>query len=713
MIILIDDKKRRQSLEYGWPIEKLNQFEDILLPIYTPEELKEFFKTTSTSSSYVLLYHESFLNGSPFAEKVLETKKHLEDLTTAKGLLVTFSGGTEYRTMNENTASLPVNILYQNLETFCIKYRSNNISLNYLFFGEHYDIEKKLVETQEETRQNAPYTPVDFGSKYSFFLRGRVNLLPAGIRRFPDSNTPNKFTLLGDVSDKKFSSLISQKFEQIKYDYIFIPLCFGPILSDYNGLRLAIHFRCSQSKNQLTPIFIYGFVGIDKLLHNPYFNILKTKNVFLIGCDKSDLEIAPELINSSFKPSELPKEINYLDLNIPENYLDNHSIQNEWAMYRWSRALDIELDEGLEKVFNNVKSNIYFKYLQTIHPEESAILKIPSPKLPKGKTKSRVLLIDDEEQKGWFEILCNLLPDSSYYFDSIGDGFRKLSAEDIITKCIAKIIDEDFDIILLDFRINENDHVNTDIEQNTSLQLLKKIKEVNPGIQVILFSATNKTWNYKAMLDSGADGYVHKSSDHQVIDSIKSLTKQIDQLAERAQWLKAIYKQSKDSKNHLHKLKKSQQIRTEVFTGTSKYLDLAYNTLASPIPNAPFDSAFTYYFLILESLASVVIDETPLKIRKKYYFKFRKTDSKLLSFENSKKTMYTLETKSFRIPYNQKFLNLLDYCGVPNITNSFELVSLRNEFMHPEFIERPKLAKITKENVLDLFSICKLVIQNL
>nr|WP_294723797.1 hypothetical protein [Prevotella sp.] len=39
---------------------------------------------------------------------------------------------------------------------------------------------------------------------------------------------------------------------------------------------------------------------------------------------------------------------------------------------------------------------------------------------------------------------------------------------------------------------------------------MKKIKEFNAGIQVIIFSATNKVWNLLALQKYGADGFIIK-----------------------------------------------------------------------------------------------------------------------------------------------------------------------------------------------------------
>lgn len=44
------------------------------------------------------------------------------------------------------------------------------------------------------------------------------------------------------------------------------------------------------------------------------------------------------------------------------------------------------------------------------------------------------------------------------------------------------------------------------------------IKKINPGIQVIIFSATNKVWNLQALQEAGADGFIIKESPENSID---------------------------------------------------------------------------------------------------------------------------------------------------------------------------------------------------
>jgi len=48
-----------------------------------------------------------------------------------------------------------------------------------------------------------------------------------------------------DISDTFLSEVVKDIVNSKEYKNIFIPLCFGPIMSDFNGLRLTTHIRCT------------------------------------------------------------------------------------------------------------------------------------------------------------------------------------------------------------------------------------------------------------------------------------------------------------------------------------------------------------------------------------------------------------------------------------------------------------------------------------
>jgi CheY-like chemotaxis protein len=235
-----------------------------------------------------------------------------------------------------------------------------------------------------------------------------------------------------------------------------------------------------------------------------------------------------------FKPEELSKEIKKLKLDPPLNYADSHSIANEWAIYRWALSIKAN-DTYIEKVTQKVNSQIYFKYLQTVYPKSEAKLPTDDQLKINYTGTPKILYIDDEADKGWYEIFCNLLYDrNGISFEHLDDEFNSKTQDQIINICIEKIKVDDIDLVILDFRLHINDFSNKNIGEVTGLQLLKTIKEWNPGIQVIIFTASNKVWNLLELQANGSNGFLLKESPELTVnssytfESIISLSKQIE-----------------------------------------------------------------------------------------------------------------------------------------------------------------------------------------
>jgi hypothetical protein len=164
---------------------------------------------------------------------------------------------------------------------------------------------------------------------------------------------------------------------------------------------LACHIRCTPSNNQTTSIIIYGVVDASYLFNNECFNILKTKNVSLTPFTKKSIFEATQKLFEVFSIEELPLEVSKLKFDVPKNYEDNHSVANEWAIFRWAKTLDI-WDDATQKLDNIVNESLYFKYLQTILPV------FPSDKVNdddlkiSSDLKPKILYIDDDIEVGWY-----------------------------------------------------------------------------------------------------------------------------------------------------------------------------------------------------------------------------------------------------------------------------------------------------------------------
>lgn len=546
MIYLIDDKKRRQEIDFGWTSEKLAIYHQFINTIYTIDELecrrKEIFEIDNT-----IIYHESFLDKTTINSQSEFRRNKLEQFAhdNKDFKLVIFSGSKNTRLLNKNIAYLPVSVLYKNLKIFVENYAKNDINLNYLLYGITPQIESHLLEKLETSLANIEDKPGRIDNQNNLFIPTFEKFI----------SNPIENATIADFYDQEndieISEFIATYLSNIKYDNIFLPLCYGNTLSDYNGLRLATHIRCTNGLNQLSRIFIYAFVSFDYLINNEYFNILKTKNVYLLPFSKKAFNEVVNIPLEQFMIEELSNQIAQLKLNIPQNYADSHSIANEWAIHRWASTISAESNE-IDLILNRINKQLYFKYLSTIFPISNISI-IPEDDLKiRFRGSPKILYIDDEANKGWYEILCKILSDINEIteFHYLCEEFNMKSREEIISISLEKIksVENYFDIVILDFRLHPEDFKETNIQLVTGLRLLKEIKRINPGIQVIVFSATNKIWNFLELQSYGADGFIVKESpensrdktftQHSVNSFIKSFQYTINRI-----FLKTVFKE--------------------------------------------------------------------------------------------------------------------------------------------------------------------------
>ena len=400
MIYLIDDKTNRQE-DFGWNENIIESYTDVLVSISRYNQI----------DNNIILFHESFFDNIENKQNkdVNEIRNDLIKNTKEKQnfKVIFFSGSYNSREINETGGSMPVSILYQNLAFFLNNYiETETTELKFLFFGKNPEIENILIH-KRETANSLLIEELRNGNINS----SNNNLIVSGNGQ-GFSNPFNKsinYTIFNkNVNDKELSIKLYDWFSEKEFDNIFIPLCFGPTLSDYNGLRLAIHIRCTNTKNQLKPIFIYSFVKYSYLLENEYFDILKTKNIFLIDYSKKAFDDAINTSNSPLTIEYLPKELKKINIQIPANYEDNHSIANEWAIHKWSHTINAN-DDSIDKINEVQNSNLFFKHLKTIYPLNFSD-KLTSKQLKINYSGNpKVLYIDDEAEKGWYEIFCKIL----------------------------------------------------------------------------------------------------------------------------------------------------------------------------------------------------------------------------------------------------------------------------------------------------------------
>lgn len=698
MIYIIDEQINRQ-IEYGWTEEDFAQYNTIVKTIHKEEE---FFEDILKNKENIIFLHESFPDKN--------TKEKIYQRNKEKAISIgVFSGSKNERRKSENRIDLPADVFYKNLTVFLDKVKEGDLNIDCLLYGAFPDRERQLLlELEKRNNEEDNLALIPSIHKNLLFLTSEDYI------DNPFENAP-EVTLYEDeekrdFSDSRLHTIVREELDVDKYDNIFIPLCFGNSLSDYNGLRLTAHIRCTKMVNQLSNIYIYGFVGYKDLLEHPCFNILKTKNVFLIDYSKKAIQEADKNVISYLKEDELTKEIQKLELTSPK---DNHTVANEWAIYRWVATIGTGVrDEGIDIINRNIQQHLYFKYLQTIYPITKN--ELSDIKIEKNDEKSpKILYIDDEAEKGWYEIFATLLCDKSNLMDyECLDDIKKLSREEIIATSINKIKEKEIDIVILDFRLHNADFSKEiPIEEVTSMEILKQIKEYNKGIQVLIFSATNKIWNLQALERLGADGFIIKEAPENSInpnfteETIANF-KRIMEISIRMTFLKEAYTITNSIKKSLDiKLEnKKQNLRSEIIL----QLDIAFECLKKTSEdNTYFNLSYISLFKIIEHINDFYTDDSG---------KFMKIAKKLKPIEHydSKKDIFTEYDKDKYPTTKQKIFSIYKYIlkGEPKeIYNDIDMIcEFRNNIIHPKTIKEVKKTT-AQENISLLNTIYALVKQ--
>lgn len=562
MIYLLDDKKNRQS-DYGWNEEKFSTYSEFIEPIYLYKDINDEHKRRDIfSSDNIILFHESFFDNP--------LNKHEKDAINIRNNLnkyakehfdfktVYFSGSKNSRKLDQNIAYIPVSVLYQNLEIFIKRVSSGDNDLRYLIFGDNPEIEEYLLKKLEKANNEIEdYIELNKPEKKCFIAQTLQNEIE---KVFDNADYQTFFfeeKYNFDITDKYLDDKVREWFSEKEYDNIFIPLCFGPTLSDYNGLRFALHIRCTQTMNQTKNIYLYSFVDFSYIIKNTYFDIIKTKNIELISYSKSAFQMAVLQKRDILMIDEIYKEIRKIKLNLPKNYDGNHSIANEWAIYRWAKLINSG-NSDINKIIEKIDTDIYFKYLKTIYPIKNEDKIIEQDLEIKYTGNPNILLIDDESEKGWYELLYHILSDINGIteFSYIGNELNLLDQDDLVKKCINYVKENDIDLVILDFRIIEADHTELDVAKISGYRILDGIKIYNTGIQVVVLSATNKALNLLALQDAKADGFIVKERPENSMDemftyeTITSFCKTMTKVIER-KFLKDLYRKVKTVKRNL------------------------------------------------------------------------------------------------------------------------------------------------------------------
>jgi CheY-like chemotaxis protein len=281
-----------------------------------------------------------------------------------------------------------------------------------------------------------------------------------------------------------------------------------------------------------------------------------------------DPEVA--LNDGVLSPEEIQRFLDQVSLR-PEPGTDHHDLSNAWGAFRLWRGhrllegLPTEWDkmpEELHQLRDRLLRRKFYMYLAAQSAiSDSASDTTPSEskndivsswrRLSRNRTNDtpiRILLIEDEADKGWEAVLSDMLvvdelPVELEVYPQRA-GFNYKDAQEAATG-------GSWDAVLCDLRLRSWEDPSltassnpSEKEEYTGVKLIRELKAEVPFTPVIAFTSSNNVWTIEATKDAGAQHYWVKESPMKPRDdaySMKSagelLNAIISSVALRRQWL--------------------------------------------------------------------------------------------------------------------------------------------------------------------------------
>ena len=361
-----------------------------------------------------------------------------------------------------------------------------------------------------------------------------------------------RFTTNEDI-DKYISDYIIKELQTKEFDKIFIKDNLSSNYIELYGLRVAYHIRLSkelEEDKRFVPIVIvseFDILTLNKF--NKESNILFTDGIYLCQNTKEDIIKYQSLDLKGLSSFKYDGFLEQIHIEKPKDISSNHDISNEWSIYKWAELLKCE-SEAITKNRNKIENMLYFKYLKALYIKENS----GNFEINKPTKKGKILLIDDEWNRGWKDIINTAISKEGIVFDTFEYDFKDKSNFNLYMRIQEKIKEFNPDVVILDLRLSQNDHENDDIDNYTGIKILQKIHEINAGIQVIMLTATSKSTILEKLYEKKILGYIKKEHpDDKSIDTVENINKFISLIDKslKRKYLKEVYNIQKSIKDIL------------------------------------------------------------------------------------------------------------------------------------------------------------------
>lgn len=292
-------------------------------------------------------------------------------------------------------------------------------------------------------------------------------------------------------------------------DLILIPFSLSQVNPiEFTGIRLAAHIRLgSNDLWKRVPILFNGPNSVDEVIRlSDIGTLLVTPKVFVSQVNTSENLLCWITSNHEklipLTDGEYRVFVNRFIVAPPENYDDsNHSITNLWNMLRWREMLKWEegKEPELSALVNEFSFSLYHKWLQVATGTREYFKKKKkkrSPSIPSIQGK-KIVHIDDDLSKGWKSILDAIFSSSNADYHAYSD-FNSNQTKDELLKSVFTFLDmhDDADCYIIDLKMHEDDSKTDEYQSYTGHLIAEHLYKKNPGNQVILFTASDKVWNY-------------------------------------------------------------------------------------------------------------------------------------------------------------------------------------------------------------------------
>lgn len=502
-------------------------------------------------------------------------------------------------------------------------------------------------------------------------------------------------------------------------EQIFIPLSLTDDYLNFTGIRLAIHIRLTSELKEIchVPIVLMGYENKEDVCK--YSNLgffLFSKGVHLIKESKEEiesiLESSTELVPEEYLKTELGQKI---ILPPPDFYDSRHSIANDWSLLLLDQTSGHNLLSGDTKI-SETKANLYIKWLLLKESSSFQDIQDPDKKFTfKGVKGKRILIIEDEWEKGWLELYDALFNDG--HTDGAEVECLEISKSDNTESILSNLndnLEREWDLFLLDIRLTDEDHDETlDFKDYSGFKILEKIKKKNYGNQVVLISASNKHWLYDYGKELGADDVLIKPDFNTPNQNsfLTELQQKITLLLNRG-YFKNIYASVNSIKREFSFTNNSNNLELlSLELELKKLVELAADILRMQNSNS-YEYATITLYKIIEAINGYFIIENqgaPGRLifekdsSEVLYYQYRKEQQNYIGIPKSsdiKKYQYQSTENKFRAFCFQRI-------GIDNSHTRIHkgihrLVMYRNHFIHPT--SNRELRELRPRDFVDWFS---------